>query len=79
MRSVDRRVSSVAEWERESARNPFFPLTVEWKPSGKTVAAVMEEMMGRVWPMRAPVSAADLLPFFGPPAKSKPHRGFWWK
>lgn len=79
MRSVDRRVSSVAEWERESARNPFFPLTVEWRPAGKTVAAVMDEMMSRVWPVRAPTSAAELLPFFNAPAAGKPLRGFWWK
>ena len=78
MRSVDRRVASVAEWEQESARNPLFPLAVEWRASGKTVEAVMEESMNRVWPMRPPGSAADLLPFFNAPAKSKPRRG-WWK
>lgn len=77
MRSVDRRVSSVTEWARESARDPFFPLSVEWRPSGKTVAAVMDEMMNRVWPIRAPGSAADLVPFFNPPAKRNPRRGFW--
>jgi hypothetical protein len=79
MRSVDRRVSSVAEWERESAKNPLFPLTVEWRPSGKTLAAVMEEMMNRVRPMRPVGGAADLLPFFQPPAKRSRRRGFWWK
>lgn len=72
-------MSSVSEWEQESARDPFFPLTVGWRPSGKTVAAVMDEMMNRSWPMRAPGSVADLLPFFNAPAKSKPRRGLWWR
>ena len=79
MRTVDRRVASVAEWEQESARNPFFPLAVEWRPSGRTVSDVLEEMMHRLRPVRAPGSAAELLPFFNAPVKSKPRRGFWWK
>ena len=79
MRTVDNRVSSVAEWERESAANPFFPLTVDWRPSGKTVAAVMDEMINRVWPMRAPGNAIDLIPFFQPPARRSARRSLWWK
>jgi hypothetical protein len=79
MRSVDPRVAGVAAWEAESARNPFFPLDVGWRPSGKTVRAVMDETMSRVWPLRAPGAVADLLPFFNVPAPRKLRRGSWWK
>lgn len=70
MKSVDRRISSVAEWERQSGRDPYFPLTVDWRPSGKNVASVMNEMMSGLWPARAPRSAVDLVPLFHAPIKS---------
>ena len=79
MRMVDPRVASVAAWQEESARDPFFPLTVEWKTSGRTLRSVMKETMDRVWPLLDPASAADLLPFFSPPAKRAVGRRFWWK
>jgi hypothetical protein len=43
------------------------------------VAAVMDEMMNRVGPLRAPGCAADLLPFLNAPATNKPRRGPWWR
>jgi hypothetical protein len=79
MRTVDARVASVAAWEREAARDPFFPLAVEWRPAGKTVGVVMEQMMNRLWPLRAAGSAVDLLPFLNPPAKPNARRMFWWR
>lgn len=79
MRSLDQRLASVAEWERESARDPLFPLSVEWQASGKSVAGVMDEMMNRLRPARTPGTAADLLPYFGGPGGRAPRRGLWWK
>jgi hypothetical protein len=61
MRHIDHRVSSVAAWEEESRKDPFFPLQVNWQPVGKAVGEVMEEMLSAIAPAHAPASAMELV------------------
>jgi hypothetical protein len=44
-RVSDPRVVTIDAWERASLDDPFFPLTVGWKTSGKTVGETMEMMI----------------------------------
>jgi hypothetical protein len=46
MRVADPRIATIDAWERASLDDPFFPLTVGWKTSGKTVGETMEMMIG---------------------------------
>lgn len=57
---VDARLASVAAWEQESKRDPFFPLTVRWRPVGQTVGQVTDAMLGIVAPGPTPHAATDL-------------------
>jgi hypothetical protein len=50
MRKVDRRVETIETWEEASREDPFFPLKVAWRPAGRTVGDVINEMIGRVGP-----------------------------
>ena len=61
---LDPRLRSLDEWEEESGRNPLFPLTVDWKPLGKTVGEVMEETLSAVAPARSLTSAQELVHVF---------------
>jgi hypothetical protein len=61
MRRIDSRVSSVAAWEEESRKDPFFPLQVKWQPVGKAAGEVMEEMLSAIAPAHAPASAMELV------------------
>lgn len=45
MRGIDRRFETLDKWEQASRDDPFFPLTVGWKPSGKTVGELMGAMI----------------------------------
>jgi hypothetical protein len=49
-RKIDRRVETLEAWEQATRDDPFFPLHVPWKPSGKTIGDVIEEIIGRVSP-----------------------------
>ncbi len=64
--AVDPRVATVAAWERESQRDPFFPLHLPWRPAGKTVGQAIEEMMRAVCPNPRPTVAAELVPLLVP-------------
>ena len=59
MRSIDRRFETLDTWERASREDPFFPLKIAWRPSGRTVGHVIEEMIARVSPP-SPVTVAQL-------------------
>jgi hypothetical protein len=50
MRNIDRRFETLEAWERASSEDPFFPLKVAWKPAGKTVEQVMDDLIARVCP-----------------------------
>jgi hypothetical protein len=63
MRRIDPRVASLAAWEEESKRDPFFTLQVKWQSLGKTVGEVIAEMLRGVAPAPAPASASDLVQF----------------
>ncbi|MHC4415950.1 MAG: hypothetical protein ACYS0G_11760 [Planctomycetota bacterium] len=43
-RRVDRRVSSIKAWEKATKKDPNFPLTVPWLPTGYTVREIVERM-----------------------------------
>lgn len=76
MRRVDSRVSSLAVWEKESERNPFFPLEVKWQPLGKTVGEVTGEMLRGVAGVASPASASDLAQLISlSPGRARP--GKW--
>jgi hypothetical protein len=60
MRGVDPRVASLDAWEAATKQDPFFPLTVLWRPAGKTVGQVLIEMLNAIAPHRPPSSAAEL-------------------
>ena len=45
MRSLDPRVASLRAWKKASAKDPYFALDVPWKPVGKSIETVMEEML----------------------------------
>ncbi len=60
MRHVDPRLRSLAVWEEESKKAPFFPLTVKWQPVGKTVGEVVDEMLSAVAPPPVPPSVEGL-------------------
>jgi hypothetical protein len=44
-RPDDRRLATVDAWEQASLQDPFFPLTVAWKPTGKTVGGIIDSMV----------------------------------
>jgi hypothetical protein len=50
MRNSDPRIASVQTWEQESKKDRAFPLKVRWRPAGKTVGQVMEEMLAVLAP-----------------------------
>jgi hypothetical protein len=50
MRSIDRRFETLEKWEQASQEDAFFPLGIAWKPAGRTVGDVVEEMMAWVGP-----------------------------
>jgi hypothetical protein len=60
MRRIDSRVSSLTAWEKESKKDPFFPLSVKWQPLGKTVGDVIEETLRGVARATPPTSASEL-------------------
>ena len=45
MRSLDPRVASLRAWKKASAKDPYFALDIPWKPVGKSIETVMEEML----------------------------------
>ena len=45
MRSLDPRVASLRTWKKANAKDPYFALDVPWKPVGKSIETVMEEML----------------------------------
>lgn len=69
MRGLDKRIASIEEWERASAADPYFPLSVAWQPAGKTVGQVMGEMLDMMGPPFAPATAEALMPLMGPRRK----------
>jgi hypothetical protein len=50
MRSIDRRFETLEKWEQASREDAFFPLGIAWKPAGRTVGDVVEEMIAWVAP-----------------------------
>lgn len=57
---VDPRVESLAAWEKASRKDPYFPLQVAWRPVGKTVGEVIDEMLSLACAPGEPQSAQDL-------------------
>jgi len=55
--AVDRRVSSIEAWEKHSAADPRFAVTLPWKPANTTVEKVMSQMLDAVAPLRTPKTA----------------------
>ena len=62
MRGVDDRVASLDAWERATQADPFFPLQVNWKPSGTTIGEVIESMLVMVAPPQVITSADQVVP-----------------
>jgi hypothetical protein len=60
MRGIDPRIESLDAWERTSREDPFFPLRVAWRPSGTTVAQVMDGLMAKVCPP-TPITVAQIV------------------
>jgi hypothetical protein len=60
MQGIDPRVASLAAWEQESKKDPFFALNVEWRPVGKTVGRVVIEMLNAIAPAPSLSCAAEL-------------------
>ena len=48
--NLDPRLQNLIAWEQASKKEPTFPLTLNWKPVGKTVGVVVEEMLSAVAP-----------------------------
>jgi hypothetical protein len=73
LRKVDRRFDTLDAWERASLEDPFFPLGVGWKPAGRTVGDVLEEMIGCVGPPTPTTVAhlAHLLSRLPPPSSAR--------
>ncbi len=61
MKGLDRRVSSVQAWERETRKNRGFACEVPWKRAGTTAPAELDAMMDRVLPAAQLGSARDLV------------------
>jgi len=45
MRHLDRRLRSIAAWEKVSGTGPSFILSVRWKPAGLTIRQVMDPQL----------------------------------
>jgi hypothetical protein len=45
MRHLDRRLRSIAAWEKASGTDPAFVLSVRWKPAGLTIRQVMDRQL----------------------------------
>ncbi|MDR3703758.1 MAG: hypothetical protein P4L56_29180 [Candidatus Sulfopaludibacter sp.] len=58
---ADPRVSTVERWAEESRQNPYFPLTVPWRPYGKSVGETADAMLATVAPERPVTDAASLV------------------
>ena len=57
----DARVSTVERWVEESRKDPYFVLSVPWRPFGKTVGQAAEEMLSMVAPCHSMTDAASLV------------------
>ena len=57
----DRRLDTLESWEQESRRDPYFAVNVDWKPVGKTVGQVVDEMLAALTTARPPNSFRDLV------------------
>ncbi len=80
MRKVDPRVASLAAWEEATRKDPLFPLSVQWRPSGRTVGQVMEEMLNRVAGPAFTGGQSELAALVSPSGKpTAPRRTFWLK
>ena len=60
-RPADPRLADVGRWEEESRRDAFFPLSVEWKRSGLTVADVVGSGLHEIAPERSISNTEQLL------------------
>ena len=60
MRSLDPRVASLQAWKKASAKDPYFVLDVPWKPVGKSIETVMEEMFEKRRTKAFPPDATSL-------------------
>jgi hypothetical protein len=61
MRKIDPRLNNLAAWEAASAADPFFPLTVKWRPSGATVGQVIDTMFDGIGTPRMPGTLSELV------------------
>jgi hypothetical protein len=50
MRNIDRRFERLETWEKASRDDPFFPLQIAWRPAGRTVDHVIDEMLNPLSP-----------------------------
>jgi len=60
MRGLDPRLKSLGAWEKATRQDPLFALKVQWKPLGRTVTEIVDEMLAKVAPRPTPVTAAHL-------------------
>jgi hypothetical protein len=60
MTGLDSRIASLKAWEQATLADPLFPLKIAWKPSGKTLAAVVETMLAQLEPLPGAVTATHL-------------------
>ncbi len=57
----DPRLSTVDRWAEESLKDPFFVLSVPWRPAGKTVRQAASEMLSMVAPCHPIKDASGLM------------------
>ncbi len=61
MRHLDRRIRSVAAWQRHSQKDPLFVLSVPWEPAQVTVRQVMDAQLARITRTRPITTDVDLV------------------
>jgi hypothetical protein len=57
----DPRVATLQRWAEESGKDPYFPLTVAWRPYGRNLGATVESMLSMIAPPPKPVADASAL------------------
>ena len=57
---IDSRVTDVGRWEAESVKDPYFVLSVDWRPTGMDVQSVIEAELRAQRVPPAPASASSL-------------------
>lgn len=70
--NLDPRLQNLIAWEQASKEEPLFPLSVAWKPVGKTVAGVVEEMLSAVAPAPCAPTVQGLVHLLSLCAGNKP-------